>query len=387
MEKLKNQEQNYSDIFDKYQKAIKTASDTAVALGWLNIVAPILIYLFFSGQDYNSFLNFTLMDVILSGFFGFLAIVFGKRIKSGDDKNIDKYTKVFVIITSILFVINLFVSKVAAFLLLILVWYMFKSRKYLKQLLKLGDHKLKNIEYKIKKKHWIIIIISFFVAFIGSFFIDYGHYFKYSAVNYNIESTDFNVKDGWVRLNIGNVASIDYPTDILELQSGSYKEFSDEWQKQTFDIDTANFTLQQMGLNDMLEDSFSKFVRVLFSTVEMDGYELFGPNDEFNFYDLGMSKSEFEEESLKIVNQELDATGNRLVEYIDTDIEEINDMYAIVITYTRQLDNNPIVLVKKYNFMNYDKMHTLIFSYRVEDEHIYKDKFEEILDSFIIFNN
>ena len=69
------------------------------------------------------------------------------------------------------------------------------------------------------------------------------------------------------------------------------------------------------------------------------------------------------------------------------EIKEVNGMYPLVHTYKRQLNDNPVVLVQNYMFQNYDMIHYLVFSYRVEDEEECKDIYEKILASFRLYEH
>ena len=68
------------------------------------------------------------------------------------------------------------------------------------------------------------------------------------------------------------------------------------------------------------------------------------------------------------------------------EIVEVNGMFPLVWTYKRQLNDNPVVLVKQYVFCNYNKEHYLSFSYRVMDEEKCRDIYEKILYSFRLQN-
>ena len=55
-------------------------------------------------------------------------------------------------------------------------------------------------------------------------------------------------------------------------------------------------------------------------------------------------------------------------------------------SYKRQLQDKPFVLVNIYQFHNNDRMHTLILSYRVSECTEWKPTFENILKSYRITN-
>jgi len=209
-------------------------------------------------------------------------------------------------------------------------------------------------------------------------------------INYEINIEDNNeIAEDWARINIGNIGSIDYPDNVLELQSGIYKEFMDEAHK-IFKIDESNFVLQQKGLNDLSTSSFDKYARIMFQTIKVDTGGLTNINERPPF-----SESELNEFGDGLRNQIIsefkrlgDVTGqkNKIIEWNPATIKEINNMYPVILTYKRQLNDNPIVLVKQYQFWDDNQVYRIVFSYRVEDESEYKDIYQDIIKSFSINN-
>lgn len=194
------------------------------------------------------------------------------------------------------------------------------------------------------------------------------------------------IEEGWVRLRIQDVGSIDYPSDFLELQSGDYKETKEEFFR-VYDIPSSDFTLQQVGLNELKPSALKEFRRVLFRTDYLNsGEEVFRANEKYT-----MSQKELTEFQNELINQllqgyamqkSLGLGNNKIIDSGSLEIMEINGMFPLVHTYKRQLNDNPVVLVKAYLFWNYDKMHSLAFSCRVVDEEECRDIYDKILDSF-----
>ena len=194
------------------------------------------------------------------------------------------------------------------------------------------------------------------------------------------------VEQGWVRLKIPDVGSIDYPPDFLELQSGDYREFVEEVFL-VYELQSSDFTLQQVGLNELNLSAFDEYRRVMLQTSYLNpGEEVFRAKQKYT-----MSKQELAEirsawvsqVSQELAQQSMAGLGdNRIVDPGSVEIVEINGMHPLVWTYTRQLDDNPVVLVRQYVFWNYDKMHLLSFSYRVQDEEECTDIYAKILQSF-----
>ena len=193
-------------------------------------------------------------------------------------------------------------------------------------------------------------------------------------------------EQGWIRLRISNVGSIDYPSDFLELQSGDYRELVDEFHI-IYEISSSDFALQPVGMNELKLSALEEYRRVLFTTSYLSiGEEVFRANEEYT-----MSQQEFaaiKDELVSNLSQEFNrlismGAGNlRIIDPGTLEITEVNGMFPLVWTYKRQLDDNPVVLVRAYQFWDYDRIHGLTFSYRVEDKEDCEDTFQRMLDSF-----
>jgi len=194
------------------------------------------------------------------------------------------------------------------------------------------------------------------------------------------------LEQGWIRLTIADVGSIDYPSDFLELQSGDYREFAEDVAP-TFEIPSSDFILQPVGLNELDLPAFEEYRRVVCDTYYLNrGEEVFRANERYTMSQQELA--EMRDELISQASQEFDelssmGAGNiRIIDPGTVEMMELNGMFPLVHTYKRQLDDNPVVQVKLYMFMNYDKIHYLAFSYRVQDAEECVDIFEKMLDSF-----
>lgn len=211
-----------------------------------------------------------------------------------------------------------------------------------------------------------------------------------------IGQTEQKIEDGWVRIRIEDIGSIDYPADFLELQSKDYRDIAKETSPNlaalVFRLGKSDFTLQQVGLNDLLPSALNEYRRVMFRTDYLNpGEKVFRANEKYT-----MSRQELAEFQNVLINQLQQASAklktitigqdDRIIDSGPLQIVEVNGMFPLVHIYKRQLNDNPIVLVKSYRFWNYDKIHNLIFSYRVVDEEECRDIYEKVLYSFRLKN-
>jgi hypothetical protein len=186
--------------------------------------------------------------------------------------------------------------------------------------------------------------------------------------------------------SIPGVGRIEIPA-CMEEQSGFYKKLNNIYeraveQKTGIEIADDKVVFQQKGLNNMEKSAFSGYARVIVET-EM------GDNGAFNRLHarLYISPSEIVEIDKEIKNQILQlyqGTTMKLIEWYGVSFVDVNGMKAMKISYLRQLNNQPYVLVNSYRFQNYDRLHTLTMSYRKQDEKAWKPLYKKILFSFYL---
>lgn len=188
---------------------------------------------------------------------------------------------------------------------------------------------------------------------------------------------------GWERIYIKDVGSFDLPP-TMEIQKGKYKEFNDKYRKIN-GYDATQITAQQKGLNEYGKVGFERYARVMLET----SISLPGEFEKLNFDISKIQQSEIRElnETFKQqTKKSIEGTSLKLIEWYPVKFERINGMSYIHCSYKRQLDDKPYVLVHKYIFQNYDRMHNLTLSYRLSESNIWKSDFETLLKSFIITN-
>jgi hypothetical protein len=191
------------------------------------------------------------------------------------------------------------------------------------------------------------------------------------------------LKDGWIRVHVENIGSIDLPP-TLELQGGTYKEINDKLY--TFhNISTYQLIAQQKGLNDLQKHSFNKYARVMINT----NVGNHGDYEKLDFDISGYNKSDILEiDKIWRQQSELQLSKNKdfgemkIIEWYPIRLEKIGEMSCLHIKYLRQLNNNPVVLVNMYIFHNTDREHILTMSHRLSDLEYWGNDFLHILNSF-----
>lgn len=192
-----------------------------------------------------------------------------------------------------------------------------------------------------------------------------------------------SLKTGWDRIYVKDIGTFDLPP-TMEVQKGKYKEYIDK-SRGIIGLDATQITAQQIGLNEFGKVSFEKYARVMIETY----FGQFGDYEKLNF-DISLYKPTEVDELNNIYKQQFQNsivnTNLKIIEWYPLKIEKINGMSCIHISYKRQAQNNPYVLVHKYYFHNNDRMYDFTLSYRISEMEYWKSDFEKILSSFVITN-
>lgn len=185
-------------------------------------------------------------------------------------------------------------------------------------------------------------------------------------------------------IKLTGIGSISIPS-IMELQSGVYKEFSDEVSKELgFDV-SGVIIYQQAGRNNLFKKS-STYARLMIE-------ETSGKAGEYSSLS---SKLVVTPKELKLLNTQSkneltnqfqsSGIGMKLIRWDGVSVDKISSFDVLKTAYLRQLNDNPAVYVELYYIENYDRQYTLTLSYRVEDSDIWKDVLDKVKNSFKIIN-
>lgn len=173
----------------------------------------------------------------------------------------------------------------------------------------------------------------------------------------------------------------------LELQGGNYKKFSEAYQKTMseildFQVSDSRVVFQPKGINNFESKALALYSRVIIET-DVGNY---GDYDALKTKYTTSEILEFNSAIKQQVYSELKGTTMNIVKWLGTSVVTINGMNAIKVSYIRQLQDNPFVIVNTYIFQNKDRVHRLIMSYRQVEEEIWKPQFSKVLESFKITN-
>lgn len=188
------------------------------------------------------------------------------------------------------------------------------------------------------------------------------------------------VSSNMSRVVIPQVGTIDIDNS-MEVQNEAWRQsvmaYKNELGIDQSAANTSNIVIQQKGLEN--------YCRIIVETITGNegDYEKLTNN-------YTATKNELDSVSQTCKNntiEELNRIPNmRILEWYPARLETINGMTALVISYRRQLGDNPPVLVWEYRFQNYDRLIMLHVSYREIETDIWKPIISKSMSKFRITN-
>ncbi|MGI8495353.1 MAG: hypothetical protein ACR2L1_08595, partial [Pyrinomonadaceae bacterium] len=184
------------------------------------------------------------------------------------------------------------------------------------------------------------------------FFLTYATSAQTSAVTYE-------------EIKLTGIGSISIPS-IMELQSGVYKEFSDEVSKELgFDV-SGVIIYQQAGRNDLFKKS-GTYARLMIEETSGKAGEYRSLNSKLVL--IPSERKLLDTQSKNELTNQFQSTGIglKLIRWDGVSVSKISGFDVLKTAYLRQLNDNPAVYVELYYIENYDRQYTLTISYRAED--------------------
>jgi hypothetical protein len=166
----------------------------------------------------------------------------------------------------------------------------------------------------------------------------------------------------WTSVKIEGVGSIGLPSN-MEIQGGTYKEAVDH-SKEINGISASKVIFQQKNLNNYNDKSFSTYARV-FIRVEQAN------TGDFKKITEPLTQAEANEVNSTFKNQiesEASRANATILEWHSATVTKLNHQNAIKFGYKRQIGSNKPVLVEIYMLQNNDRLHTITFEYRLDDQ-------------------
>lgn len=183
----------------------------------------------------------------------------------------------------------------------------------------------------------------------------------------------------WTKYDIKGFGEIKIPPD-MEIQTGKYKELSDKF-REINGFKEPQIVFQQKGMNDFKDDAKSSYARVMLKTIIKKKGD-FGTLHNFpvSYQELRDADESFEEQ----MKAGLKKQNITITEWYPLNYSVVNGMSSILVSYKRQLGNNPEAIVQLYQLHNNDRMHSITLSYRITEKDKWEPLLKKVLKSIII---
>jgi len=190
----------------------------------------------------------------------------------------------------------------------------------------------------------------------------------------------------WKTVSIPGICTFQIPPTV-EIQKGTYKRVSDQFKKMVLEISESpdRVVAQPKGINDLDPIAIKKYCRIIVETER-------GTKGDYARLDepLLVSDAELKELDKEFKNQleqlaaMWDAKGVKMtiLSWQPIKITRVNGVDALVITYTRSLNDAPSVLMQVYRIQNNDVMHSIAISYRESEKEIWADDLGKVINTF-----
>ena len=190
----------------------------------------------------------------------------------------------------------------------------------------------------------------------------------------------------WETVSIPGLCTYQIPPTV-EIQAGTYKRMSDEFRRVLWEISVSpdRVVAQPKGINEFDLAALDRYCRII---VETDR----GTPGDYLALDepLALSRAELQEFDDEVRNA-LEQAATRaaamgmkmaLLSWQPTRIVRMNDVDALMTTYSRSMNDAPPVLVRTYIVQNNDVMHTITVSYRESERELWADDLDAVITTF-----
>jgi hypothetical protein len=201
------------------------------------------------------------------------------------------------------------------------------------------------------------------------------------ALREKADENEGGCPDGWTRIEISSFVSVDVPP-TMELQKGLYKNFKEVAAKISLNLDLRSqaLTLQQAGLNDLSIGSTRRYARIIFkSYYDKDGD--FDMSDDDLTPDVLKHIEDDEYSKTKKSLEQVKRAGlgsPKLIKWYPVQKIQLGGLSGYRVAILRQQGSNPPVYVEEYKLGCGRYLHTVIFSYRQNEEGFWKSDYSEI---------
>ena len=200
------------------------------------------------------------------------------------------------------------------------------------------------------------------------------------------ESTKSKIPETWTLYEIENIGQLAVPPTLELRDDNSFTALAADIIHDSYvthkkiEMTKSQLVFQPKGSNKLDKEAFSKYARIMITYSKGEYGDFYKWNEKFEFTD-----SEYQELDDYFKNEvvSLMAMMNiKLIEWYPLEFGNINGLSYMKTSLTRQMGDNPIVKVDKYNFFNSNEAVEITLSYRISESDIWKEDFSKVINTF-----
>ena len=190
----------------------------------------------------------------------------------------------------------------------------------------------------------------------------------------------------WNTVSIPGICTYQIPPTV-EIQKGTYKRIMDQFRKTVLEISESpdRVIAQPKGINDFDPVALKRYCRIIVET-ERGAKGNYAKLDE----PLAVSEVELKEIDMELKKQMLQmaalstSKGMRMtiLSWTPVKIIRVNGVDALLIAYTRSMNDAPPALVRTYKIQNNDYLHSITISYRESEKNLWADDLGKVIGTF-----
>lgn len=205
-----------------------------------------------------------------------------------------------------------------------------------------------------------------------------------------IQQKKSDIPKDWTVYEIENIGKIAIPQTMELRDDNSFISLATEIVRDNIEVHNkikmtkSQLIFQPKGGNELDKDAFSKYSRILINYTKGNNGDFYKWNERFDF--SPSDEKELNEYFKKEAVAPMEAFGIKLIKWYPLEFSSVNGLSYIKTSFTRQMRDNPVVRVDKYNFYNFDESIEITLSYRLSENDKWASDFNKCINYFDFSN-
>lgn len=200
------------------------------------------------------------------------------------------------------------------------------------------------------------------------------------------ESTQSEIPKTWTLYEIENIGQLAVPPTLELRDDNSFTALAADIIHDSYvthkkiEMTKSQLVFQPKGSNELDKEAFSKYARIMITYSKGEYGDFYKWNEKFE-----LTESEYKELDDYFKNEVVNPMAMmniKLIKWYPLEFGNVNGLSYMKTSFTRQMSDNPIVKVDKYNFFNSNEAVEITLSYRITESEIWKDDFSKVINTF-----